>query len=324
MKSPIWNPDGSLPRLIVFAIGMLFFASANAQDLKIIAPFSPGGNIDLTARIVAKGLGSRSNRNVIVENKPGAGGMIGGNLVAKSKPDGTTLLLASPSSIFGGPILQGSKASYRVSDLTPVGAVTSTPLLVVVKSDSEFKTLADLVNAARSVRSLSFAHPGEGTINQIAIIKLGEELGVDLVSVPFKGSIDGLQEVMAGRVDVSIAEITVSRQFLLADRLRALAVIADARIGAMPEVPTLKEQGIRTVEANIYTALMAPSGTPDAVLNQLNQALSDVLDDAETQASFAQLGVEPMRMSRPQFVQQIRRDADRFKTMVDKGQIRTQ
>jgi len=295
--------------------------SCFAQDIRIIAPFSPGGNLDMTARFVAKGLGEHLKRPVIVENKPGAGGMVGGAYVARSSPDGTTLLLASPSTIFGGPLLQGAKAPYDYRELTPIGPVTRTPLLLVVKGESEFQTFAQLEKAARAKRNLSFAHPGVGTINQIAIFKLEDELQADFIHVPFKGSIDGLQELLAGRIDVSIAEITVSKQFLDSGRVRALAVIGDSRASALPDVPTLKELGITQVEGNIYTALMAPAKTPENVIVDLNRSLNQILTEDDIKTAFSQLGVEVMSMSLAQFQDTVNRDATRFKGLVDTGVI---
>lgn len=288
------------------------------KPITLIVPFSPGGNLDMTARIVGKEMADILEQPIVVENKPGAGGAIGGAFVAKSKPDGYTLLLGSPSTMFGNPILFPEQTPYKVQDLQPVGTVTRTPLLLLASTESRYTTFDDLLDAAKTPQSgLSFAHPGVGTINQVAIIRLGQELGSEFISVPFKGSLEGIQEVLGGRVDFSIAEITVSKQLIDGGKLRPLALIGDQRAKALPDVPSVRELGVQHVDSNIYTGILAPANTSDLIIQKLSDAMMAALDSREVQESFAKLGVETFKMQPGDFQSMIHDDARKLQELLD-------
>jgi len=324
-----------MKRYLKLGLGALFFLACSGQGaiaadypdkpINLIVPFSGGGNLDMTARMLGKSLSEILKQPVVVENKPGAGGAVGGAYVAKSAPDGYRLLLGSPSTIFGNPLMFAERTSYKVKDLRPVGPVTLTPLLLLSSASSKYKTIDDLKAAIESKQgTISFAHPGIGTINQVAILRLQEEVGGDFISVPFKGSAEGIQELIAGRIDFSVAEITVSKQLIDAGKLRPIAVIGEQRAAALPDVPTIKELGIYNVESNIYTAVLAPAGTPDDVVKTLNDAMRQAIKEPALQESFAKLGVETLSMTPDEFQIMLDKDIEKLQALLDKGVIQLQ
>lgn len=324
MRKAVKIKVGSLLWLVLGLHGAAM-ATYPEKPITLVVPFSPGGNLDMTARIIGKEMADILKQPIVVENKPGAGGAIGGAYVAKSRPDGYTLLLGSPSTMFGNPTMFPEKTPYRVKDLQPVGPVTRTPLLLLASAESRYRTFNDLLDAARTPRSgLSFAHPGIGTINQVAIVRLEQELGSEFISVPFKGSLEGIQEVLGGRVDFSIAEITVSRQLIDGEKLRPLALIGDQRAKALPNVPTIRELGVRHVDSNIYTGILAPANTSDAVIRKLSDAMMTALDSREVQENFAKLGVETFKMRPGDFQAMINEDARKLQELLDSGHLSLQ
>jgi tripartite-type tricarboxylate transporter receptor subunit TctC len=272
------------------------------RPIKIIAPYAPGGNIDVTARIVADKLREVLGVAVIVENKAGASGMIGSEVVARAAPDGYTLMV-SANSLVSVPVIYGNAPYDWHTAFTPISHIQAVPAVVVVTPASPIKDLAEFIKIGRDTPGkLSVADSGVGTTNHLCIELLSEATGAKYTLVHYKGSGAGVADVIAGQVPAQLDQINSALGYIKGGKLRALGVSSAKRLPELPDVPTMQESGVKGLEDFTFftwTGLYGPAKLPPDVLAKLNAAMVKVLADPAVIKRFADLTAET-RSSTPQ------------------------
>jgi tripartite-type tricarboxylate transporter receptor subunit TctC len=273
--------------LPVAVLALAGFAPALAQDypdrpVRVLHGFAAGGNADGVARIVAAGLTQALGQQVIVEPRPGAGGTLAADAVAKSRPDGYTILLATGGHAIAA-AMYGKLPYDTLKSFQPISAITSFPFLVVVNAGGKHGTLQDLVAAARGKPgSLTYGSAGVGTGQHMTGALMLQRLGLAVTHVPYRGDAASVTALLGGEVDFIVVPVTAALQHIRAGKLRAVATSGSSRWSGLPNVETVAEQGLPGFEVQSWTALLAPAGTPKAIAERLNQALRTVLADEAT------------------------------------------
>lgn len=259
------------------------------KPVTLVVPFAPGGNLDVVARTLAPALGQILGQSVIVDNRAGAGGSIGASYVARSQPDGYTLLVSTPNALVVLPLM--TKTSYALDNFSPVGLAATTPLVMVVKGQGPYADIGALLTAARArPGQITAGHAGAGTTNHVAMLQLEQAGKLTLNAVPYKGSAPALMDLIGGQVDVVVDQLTSSAAHIQSGALRAVAVMSRDRDPALPNVPTLREAGLANFDATTATGLLAPAGTPQDVVDTLNAALRKALADETVKRRLISLG----------------------------------
>ncbi len=262
-----------------------------SRPIRLIVGFTPAGTTDIAARIITEPLSQRLGQQVIVENRPGAGGNIGGDIVAKGEPDGHTLLMQT---ISGGAInyqLYGARMPYRPEELSGVSLVTRVPNAIFVNPQVQARTLMELVELARrNPGRMNIGSSGVGTSLHMTGELLKLATGIDLTHVPFRGAGPMMQEIIAGRIEVGVDNLPSVIGHLREGRLRPLAVTTPTRTPAMPDVPTTAEAGLPAVEATAWFGVQVSSRTPRNIVARLNQEIEAVLADPAVWRRFDDLG----------------------------------
>ena len=292
--------------VIYLALGSFCAQAQTGPDypnkaIKIVVPFTAGSATDIMARIVGEKLTASMGHPVVVENRPGAGGTLGATQVAKSEPDGYTLLVVSTGHVVN-PVLYPGLQYDTLADFAGVTPLASLPNMLVVGSTSPFKTVADLVAAAKAKPGqLNFASAGVGSATHVNAEKFRSVAGLNVTHIPFKGTPETIVETSAGRVDFMFTPILSSVSAVREGRLRALAVSTIKRSGAAPDVPTVAEAGLPGFVFDFWVGLLAPAKTPRAVINKLNAEVSKALALPDVKTRMATLGAESMPMAPEQF-----------------------
>ena len=288
------------------------------RPIRLIVGFAPGGSTDIVARIVAQKLGERLGQAVVVENKAGAGGTIGADAAAKAAPDGYTLTLGTTSThaIAAGAY---SKLPYDpVKDFTHVSLVAVTPYLLVVNPQVPAKTLAEFVALAKSQPGkLNYASAGAGTATHLAMEMLKDAAKIDIVHIPYKGNAPADVAILAGDVQAVFGSMPALLQNAKANKVRSLAVGTSRRSPALPDVPTVAEQGYPGFEAALWLGIMAPAGTPKPVVDRLHRELVAIVATPEFKAAMDANGAEPISSASPdEFTTMLRGETDRYTKLV--------
>jgi tripartite-type tricarboxylate transporter receptor subunit TctC len=281
----------------VLAVISASISSALAQGfpnktIRIIIPFTPGGSNDIVGRELAEGFQARFKQSAIVENKPGGGGNIAYSYVAKSPPDGYTLMIA-PASFTMGPHLTRNPVYNPVTDFAAIDLVADVPFAMVVPASLPVKTVKEFIELAKkSPNKLSFASVGPGTPQHLAgeLFKLNAK--VDLVHVPFRGATAVLPDLVAGRIDMFIGAINSLLSLIQEGKLRALAATSSKRIPSVPDMPTMAEAGLPGVEVGSGVGLVAPAGTPADIIETLNRAITDIIAEPGFHQRMNAIGVD--------------------------------
>ncbi|SHI03928.1 Bug family tripartite tricarboxylate transporter substrate binding protein [Bradyrhizobium erythrophlei] len=319
-----------IDRRVLFAVASIFLASVDGsaatefpqRAITLVVPFSPGGNVDSTARIAGLSLGTVLKQPIVVLNKPGAGGAIGASYVAKADPDGNTLLITVPDTLTIVPRMMTT--SYKMDSFRPVGTVATTTPLLVVRSDSRFKTIQDFLSAAEAKPgSILVAHDGPGSASQLALLQFAKAANRSFNLVPYQGSAPALTDLLGGQVDAAVDQMTSSLSYLKGGQMRALAVMSRDRDPLLPDVPTLEEAG---VNLNVMTTLgiYAPAGVPDAIVDTLEQALVKALGNGELQNRMHSIGSNALKSSAKNFREQMLGEDKRAQAMEAAGLLATE
>ncbi len=280
-------------------------ASVSAQGwptrpVRVVVPFTAGSGSDIATRIVMEQLSRQLGQPVLVENRVGAGGTLGNNQVAKSTPDGYTVLSTS-SGYTSIPFIYKT-LPYSVSELTPVAPLANQPLALIIAPSKNLSTVAALVSAAKANREkINYASGGIGSATHIAIEKFLLVAGIGGTHIPFKGAAEVLTEVGTGRVDFAFIPILSSLSTIRDKKLLALAVSANERSSILPDVPTIREVGFPDALYNFWVGLLVPAKTPKDIVDRLHEETTKALKDPEVTAKLARAGAEPMFMSPQQF-----------------------
>lgn len=294
-----------------------------SRPVRIVVPYAPGGNVDISARIISPPLGEVLGQTIVVDNRPGAGGNIGTTMVAKATPDGHTLLVGSSGPLSVNPVIFKSLPYDTLKDFAPVSTVQAVPLVVLASPKSSINSIADLIAAAKArPGKVTMASAGSGSTNHFAIELLAHMAGVKLVHVPYKGSGPALSELLGGQVETMIDQLAASIGYVRDGRLKVLAVTTAQRAAALPNVPTLDELGYKGYQASTLLGILAPAGTPRPVVDKLNAAMRKVMDNPAVAERFRGLGANPGASSPEEFSTRIRGELRQWQDLVHKVNLK--
>jgi tripartite-type tricarboxylate transporter receptor subunit TctC len=292
------------------------------KPVKLVLPYPPGGNVDGAARIISEQLQATFKQPFIVDNRPGAGGMIAGEYVAKSLPDGYTFFMGANGPILFSPTIFKRNAYEWKKDFAPVSSVSFTPLVLQVNAGTPFRTIVDFLAAAKkSGNGLTMASPGAGTTNHLVSEYLQRESGAQWLTAHYKGNAPATTDVLGGQVQFNFDQLSVAQPFIQQGRTRALAVTSARRVASLPDVPTLQEAGFKGFEAETFTGILAPAGTSSEILQNFSDALQKILTDKTVQAKFEKLGAEARGSSPQQFTQFLTKEDARWMPVIKQSNI---
>ena len=286
------------------------------HPVRVIVPFAPGGPADVYARFVANKLQESLGQPFIVDNRPGAGSVIGTDAAAKSAPDGYTLLLMSNAHTVNESLIP-NKPFQLMRDFVPIAPINFSDLVLVARTGLPVNNLADLLKLAKArPGALSYASSGPGTPYHLAGELFKAMAGVSILHIPYKGSAGARTDVLGGQVDMMFDAVTTMNEQVRAGKVKAIATTGLARSAVMPEVPTVDEAGVPKYEATIWLGLMAPKGTPPAIVEKLNSEVGRIAGSPETAKAWKAQGATPMVMAVPEFTRYLNDDIAKWARIV--------
>jgi tripartite-type tricarboxylate transporter receptor subunit TctC len=302
-----------------FALAWMQLATAQfypSQPIRLIAPFPPGGSVDITARFIAEPLGSQLGTRIVIENRSGASGNIGMEAAARAKPDGYTVVLNTIPLVTNRSLFE--KLTWDpIRDFAPIGMVATSPHVLVVHPKVPAASVADLVKLARArPGKLSYASAGVGTTFHFCGEMFKDATGTFILHVPYRGGGPALLDTLAGQVDMSFPTLAAALPHVKAGTLRALAVTDTRRSALLPDLPTLQEAGLKDFQFTQWLALLAPAGTPADVVGRLNTALKSVLNSKEIRDKFQEGAFEAFTSSPEEAGRFIASEAERFARLI--------
>ncbi len=310
-----------MKRIATLIAGALLATATWAQDypsrpIRIVVPFSPGGAVDGPTRVIAQELGRRLKQQVIVENKPGAGATIGSEMVAKSPADGYTLLLASQTNAISATLYPRLNFA-PLDDFIGISLLGREPGVLVVHPAFPAKNLAELIALAKHKPGhLNYASSGNGSGQHLFMAQMASMAGIELTHVPYRGSGQATTDLLAGTVPMAMPGTAGMVTHIKSGKLRALAVSSSTRSPQLPEVPTLAEAGLPGYAAYVWLGLMAPKGTPAAIIERLHRELKAALATPEVKSYFAEAGIEVAGSSPTEFEAFFREERDRWARVI--------
>lgn len=295
-----------------------------AKPVKIVVPFTPGSATDILARTVGQKLQDAWGQSVVVENRAGAGGTIGAGLVAKSPPDGSTLMVHSAAQAVN-PFIYPTLSYDTLKDFVQVVPLAGQPNVLVIAPSRGYKSVAELIaDAKKNPGTLNFASAGIGSGTHINGEKFKLAAGIDVAHIPYKGTPEALNDTMTGRVAYFFSPISAALPLIRDGRLVALGVSSGKRAGTLPDVPTIAESGLPGFEYNLWVAMFAPAGTPADVVEKINRDVQRVLREAEVRERMSALGAEAMTLSPAEFDKFMRAEMDDAAKVVKAAGIKAQ
>lgn len=309
----------------IFATALLTSGIAHAafpeRPITIVVPYAPGGAADALARVLAAQMGTKLGASVVVDNRSGASGTIGAAFVAKSAPDGYTMLYdATPYSI--NPHLF-AQMPFPSDALRPLALVSLAPNILIVKADSQFKDVKGLVAGAKAAPGkVNFASGGSGTVQRLASELFRQKLALDMVHVPYKSGGPAITDVVGGQVDFMFSTVAASSPLVTAGKLRALAISSLKRSPRLPDVPTVAETVIPGYEVYEWNGVFLPSGTPDAISTKIDKALADTLKEEDVKKRFNDVGAQPVGSTPAQFADYLKKEDVKWGEVIRKGSIK--
>ncbi len=293
------------------------------QTIRLVVPFAPGGGSDAVGRILAQHLSGRLGQSVVVENRAGAGGSIGAAQVARSAPDGYTLLLGSSSEIILYPAVNPKVSYDALKDFAPVSQVAAVPLVIAASPNLKVNDMAELINYAKAKpNETNYGSAGVGSSTHLAMALLLSKSGINMNHVPYKGSAAVVTDLMGGTLHAAMPTLSAVLPFRKDDRVKLLAVSTKERSPLLPELPGMAEAGIADYDISLWTGVLAPRGTPPAVLEKLNKEVNEVLTLPEVKQALANQGAEVGGSSIEQFARKISDEATLWKGVVSDSGIK--
>jgi tripartite-type tricarboxylate transporter receptor subunit TctC len=278
-----------------------------AKPIRVIVPFPPGGGTDVLTRLLAEKISAATKWTMIIDNKPGAGGNIGLDALAKSAPDGYTIGMGQTANLAINPSLYSKMPFDALKDFAPVGLVSAQPMVLVVAADSRYHSLADVVAAAKvKPDALAMASAGSGTVGHLAGELFARKAGVKFLHVPYKGASPAVTDLLGHQVDIMFANTQSVMTLIKAGKLRALAVSSAQRIKPLPAVPTIAESGYKDFEAVTWSGIVAPAGMPAEIVAKLNAEIAKTLALADFLERLSAEGSQPLGGSPQQFAEFMR------------------
>ena len=292
------------------------------RPIQLVVPYAPGGVVDFIGRTVGQRLSTQVGQPVVVENRPGAGGMIGVEYAARAAPDGHTIVVMDPAVVIN-PSLQ-EKVTYDVKrDLRVVAVIGSSPLVLVVNPSVPATTLSELIDYARAnPGKVNFVSAGIGTTPHMAGELLKLRAAIDMTHVPYKGSGPAMADLVGGQVQIGFSSITAALPFIQDHRLRPLATTGSRRSSALPEVPTASESGYPGFEVDLWLAIFSPANVPAPIIAKLNAEIGKALEDQALRAAFAKTGVEPRIAGVEDSARFVRTEFEKWATVVQDANLK--
>jgi tripartite-type tricarboxylate transporter receptor subunit TctC len=296
-----------------------------AHAIKLVVPFPPGGSTDILARPIAQKLSQALGQQVVVENRGGAGGTIGAEAVAHAAPDGYTLLMGHIGTLAVAPSLYPKLAYDPRTSFAPVSMVAILPNVLVVNPSNPAHSVREFIAYAKAhPGALTYSSGGNGSAAHIAFEMFKQEAGIDVVHIPYRGTAPSVTDVIGGQVAATMTGVAPVLPFIRSGQLRALGVSGRERSPALPDVPTIAEQGVKDFEATQWYGLVAPAGTPAAIVERLNGELRKILASPETSELFASLGAVPSPSGSAEFREHIAREIVRWERVVRGANIKAE
>ena len=315
-----WSRRGVIASLSAIQAGRAQAQTWPERPVRLIIPFPPGGNIDILTRLLAPLLGARLGQPVVAENRGGAGGALGAEMVANSRPDGHTLMMGSNGSLVGNVLTQANLPYDPFRQFQPIGLCAVLPLVVAVRADHPAQTVQQLVAMAKArPGAITCGTAGIGSSNHLALALFDAASGAGITHVPYRGSGPMMPDLLAGNVSCLMEQISGAMPLAREGRLRLLALTGEQRSSLMPDLPTLVESGYDGAVMFSYNGLCAPTGTPDAIIQRLSGMLPDCLTDASLHERMTGLGVElarPPQTTPGHFAAFLRTDLERTRRAV--------
>lgn len=288
-----------------------------SKPIRLIVPFPPGGGTDQLSRLVANKLGETHKWSIVVENRGGAGGTMGIAEAVKAAPTGYEMVMGQKDNLVVAPWIYKNVGYDSSKDLTPVAHIAYTPVVIVANANSKYKTLADVVAAAKAKPDgITYGSPGNGTTIQIAGELFNQAAGIKLRHVPYKGSNPAMMGVLAGDVDLMVSSVPSALGQIKAGKLRALAVTSARRSSSLPDVPTVAELGYKGMDVSTWYGFFMPKGTPKDVVDAMHTAVNELLARKDVVAAIHDQGAEPEAMTEQQFGDLVKSDYRKWEPIV--------
>ena len=292
------------------------------RPIRLVVPWPPAGNVDITARAIAPALSELLGQQVVVDNKPGAAGRIGCSEVAKAPADGYTLVLGSTGTMTAGPAVWKNLSFDPLKDFVAVGAIQSVPIVLTAAPKAPFSIYAEFAKLAKEKPGqVTIASAGSGSSNHLALELLMKQTGLQVLHVPYKGSGPAISDVIGSQVNGMMDQLTASIGHIREGRMKALAITSPKRSPLLPDLPTLAELGVKGAEADTFTGIFAPAGLSQEVLQKLNGAMRKALSQETVRERYKSMGVDIMDMSQPDFAAYVRADYDKWRKVAKEGNI---
>ena len=317
----------ALASLLFIGTGIFLSQQAHAQNyptrpVKIVVPFATGGPADNYARFIAQRLQESMGQTFVVDNKPGAGSVIGTDVAAKAAPDGYTLLLMSNTHTVNETLIP-NKPFALMKDFVGVAPINYSDLVLVVNPSKGLNSLADVLRVAKAQPGkLNYASSGPGTPYHMAGELFKSMAKIDMVHVPYKGSSGARTDVLGGQVDMMFDAVTTMTEQVKAGKVKAVGTSGKTRSDVLPEVPTLNESGVTGYEATIWLGLMAPKGTPKAIVDKLNEAVSKIASQPDVKQQWAKQGAAPIVLNPSQFEKYLQDDIAKWAGVIKSANIK--
>ncbi|HSU65022.1 MAG TPA: tripartite tricarboxylate transporter substrate binding protein [Burkholderiales bacterium] len=316
-----------LMRIAPVLFAWSFSLAGLAQDfpsraLRIVVPWPPSGNVDITARTLAPAFSEALGQQVVVENRAGAGGTIGTAAVVRAPADGYTLLLGSSGTVTSGPAVFRNLSYEPLRDLVAVGPIQSVPIVLTVAPKTPVSTFQEFFSLAKAKPGqVSIASAGNGSSNHLAIELLMRQTNLKLLHVPYKGSGPALTDLIGSQVESMMDQLTASIGHIREGRIKVLAISSLKRSALLPNVPTLDELGVKGYEASTFTGIFVPADTPPGVIDRLSDALRKALANESVRERYRGMGVDVMDMGQAQFAAYVRADYEKWQRVAREGNI---
>jgi tripartite-type tricarboxylate transporter receptor subunit TctC len=324
-KLPSINTSVLAACVVAFAADIAQAQSGAPTPIRIIVPFTPGAGTDVVARGLAAKMGTGLQQNVIVDNRPGAGGIVGSELVARSAPDGQTILMGNTSTLAIAPALHARLPYDPVRDFAPISLVTSTENVVVVHPSLPVKSIQEFITLAKTrPGQILFASAGNGTTSHLGGALLQALTGIHVVHVPYKGSPQATSELVSGQTQMSVSSLSTASPLIDAGRLKALATTRLQRSKRYPQLPTVDESGVKGYEVNLWQGFVVPAGTANAIIGRLNDAFVSALRDPAIANAFELRGMSPEGTSPAQFGDYIKREVAKWADVVKRAKAKVE
>lgn len=296
-----------------------------SKPIRVVVPFPPGGGTDSIARKVTHTVSLATGWTFVLENKPGAGGNLGVDAVAKARPDGYTIVLGQTSNLAINETLYPKLPYDPVKDLEPIVLVANAPLVMVTGSGSQFKTLADVVSAAKAKPGqINFASPGNGTVAHLTSEMFQKAAGFKTQHVPYRGAAQALNDIISGNVELYMSSVPTLVAQIRLGKLRALAVTSAKRVDDLPDVPTINESGYKGFDAVTWWGFLAPANTPKDIVAKLNAEFNKALQNPELRKQLGNEGADPVGSSVAEFAALIKSEIPRWGVIVKESGARVE